>query len=135
MVRTDHGIKKDIGPESQYAQTVRINWFIQLLRKKVIQKTKVRKHKPKSYCLVHIVTLQNSLSNAVLTKRQISYERNYQNKNKGTDDKPIGDVNFFCRSIGNSFNNIIYGKCQAASPNSHDRPSKFFVFASAVIYP
>src|SRR5258708_12824199 len=96
MVRTDHGIKKDIGPESQYAQTVRINWFIQLLRKKVIQKTKVRKHKPKSYCLVHILTLQNSLSNAVLTKSQISYEKNFQNKNKEPTEHQIAAVNFFC---------------------------------------
>src|SRR5690606_37645921 len=44
MVRTDYGIKKDLRPESQNSEAVRINWLIELLRQEIINQTQREKH-------------------------------------------------------------------------------------------
>src|SRR5690606_35095471 len=66
MVCTDQGVEKDLRPERKYPQAVRINRFIELLGQEIIHDTQCEQHKPHTYPLVHVVALDDGLSQPVL---------------------------------------------------------------------
>ncbi len=55
MVLTDQGIKKDLGPKGQNSQAIRIDGFVQLLGKEIIEKAQNEHHKPQPHGLMHII--------------------------------------------------------------------------------
>ncbi len=83
MVRTDNSVKKYLGPESQYPEAIGINGFVELLRNEVIQQSKCKECKPHAHAGVHIVTLDDRLSQSVLPERKVSSERDDDGKDDG----------------------------------------------------
>ncbi len=81
MVCADERIKKDLRPEGEYAQAVRIDGFVQLLRQKIIDKTEVEQHKPHAHTLVHIIALDDGFAQPILPGRLIGNDGEHEREN------------------------------------------------------
>src|SRR5690606_19667668 len=133
MMRSDKGIEKNLGPECQNAQTVRIYGTIEFLREKIIHQSEVQKHEPHANTLVHEIPLDNRLSQPLLPERKVGYHENGNYKHHGCYDVPIGHINFFCFPGSYGFQKIVNGDNNAYSKKGHDRPDVFAVFSATVV--
>src|SRR5690606_23519822 len=77
MVRSDHGIEQHLGPKSQYSQGIGIYRLVQGGREVIIDKPKGKGHKPHSYPLMHVISLDYRFSKTGLIGRPIGDNRQY----------------------------------------------------------
>src|SRR5690606_30862166 len=66
VVRTDHRIKEHLCPEGKDAQRIRIDGFVQRPWEVVVHQTERERHEPHAYTLVHIVSLNDRLTQPFL---------------------------------------------------------------------